>query len=170
MSAMYGMCEDRDIGHMAHLLRCASKGRDYTSRLRRGARPAADASRKRPRCGEDGSAARPERRPESGPRGRRNPLPSSSTAYGMHQYRSMCRTAHLLQRVRKGRDPVEPRPDKRRAMGRKEHTLLDEGRASSPTDLRPSRESRNTQPPGLWLRALLTEDGDRRLRLHGFWS
>src|ERR671921_700546 len=96
--------------------------------------------------------------------------PSSSTGYGTHQGPSMCRTAHLLQRVRKGRDPVEPRPDKRRAMGRKEHTLLDEGRASSPTDLRPSRESRNTQPPGLWLRALLTEDGDRRLRLHGFWS
>jgi hypothetical protein len=75
LSAMYGMCKYRHIGHMAHLLRCASKGRDYTSRLRRGARPAADASRKRPRCGEDGSAARPERRPESGPRGEVRPPP-----------------------------------------------------------------------------------------------
>jgi hypothetical protein len=61
LSAMYGICEDRDIGHMAHFLRCASKGRDYTNRLQRGARPAADASSKRPRCGEDGSAARPRR-------------------------------------------------------------------------------------------------------------
>src|SRR5829696_1508903 len=32
----------------------------------------------------------------------------------------------------------KPQPDKRRAMGRIEHTLLDEGRSSSPTDLRPS--------------------------------
>ena len=32
----------------------------------------------------------------------------------------------------------KPRPDKWRAMGRIEHTLLDEGRKSSPTDLRPS--------------------------------
>src|SRR5215210_2813033 len=32
----------------------------------------------------------------------------------------------------------KPRPDKRRAMGRIEHTLLVEGRKSSPTDLRPS--------------------------------
>src|SRR5215212_4403027 len=32
----------------------------------------------------------------------------------------------------------KPRLDKRRATGRIEHTLLDEGRASSPTDLRPS--------------------------------
>jgi hypothetical protein len=50
LSAIYGMCEDSDIGHMAHLLRCASKGRDYTNLLQRGARPAADASSKRPRC------------------------------------------------------------------------------------------------------------------------
>src|SRR5215204_2303647 len=33
---------------------------------------------------------------------------------------------------------LKPRSDKRRAMGRIEHTLLDEGRKSSPTDLRPS--------------------------------
>ena len=40
---------------------------------------------------------------------------------------------------KKGRSlAVEPRPDRRRAMGRIEHTLLDEGRKSSPTDLRPS--------------------------------
>ena len=46
-------------------------GRDYTNRLHRGAsRPAADASRKRPRCEGVGSAARSERRPESGPRER----------------------------------------------------------------------------------------------------
>ena len=33
---------------------------------------------------------------------------------------------------------LKPRSDKPRAMGRIEHTLLDEGRKSSPTDLRPS--------------------------------
>ena len=33
---------------------------------------------------------------------------------------------------------VESRPTKRREMGTIEHTLLDEGRSSSPTDLRPS--------------------------------
>jgi hypothetical protein len=40
------------------------------------------------------------------------------------------------QRQYKGRSPVEP--GTQMAMGRIEHTLLDEGRASSPTDLRPS--------------------------------
>src|ERR687897_3521529 len=33
---------------------------------------------------------------------------------------------------------LKPRSDKRRAMGRIEHTLLDRGRSSTPSDLRPS--------------------------------
>src|SRR5215210_8036760 len=76
---------------MAHLLRCVRKGRDYDNRLQRGARPAADASSKRPRCGEDGSAARPERRPESGPSGEvlTSPLLKHSVRYAPRpQHRS----------------------------------------------------------------------------------
>src|SRR5687767_9076632 len=41
-------------------------------------------------------------------------------------------------RPRAGGDALETPARKWRTMGRIEHTLLDEGRASSPTDLRPS--------------------------------
>ena len=52
------------------------------------------------------------------------------------------------------------------AMGRIEHTLLDEGRASSPSDLRSLHESRNTQPPVLRFRAVITE-GSTQMNFYG---
>src|SRR5215203_4862714 len=58
----------------------------------------------------------------------------------------------------------KPQPDKRRAMGRIEHTLLDEGRSSTPTDLRPSPA---TPPYHTKSQMFLSTTEDRDTSRHG---